>query len=319
MNKPLVSIIIPTYNRANIIGKTLDSICAQTYQNWECIIIDDGSTDNTDFVVAEYTEKDSRFNYFAKPNYKPKGASSCRNYGLDNAKGRYIIFLDSDDVLLNFCVENRISKIQKNQENDFWVFPMFIQNENQNKHAVKIPISNNYLNEFLSYKIYWQTMCTTWDINFIKKLNGFNELYPRLNDPEVHIRAMILSKDHYTVFTNVTPDSIYMVAPIKDKNSFAKNYGNSLNLFVPDILKKLDENGLSSKSNYLKNYLSDYFLYYHRYNSRKNNLSVLKVFYKNKVISYFVYVEIIIQYYLILLLSKGLKKIRKRIEKLLKI
>ena len=59
-NKPLVSIIIPTYNRANLIGETVESILAQTYQNWECIVVDDGSNDNTDVLLAEYVKKDKR-------------------------------------------------------------------------------------------------------------------------------------------------------------------------------------------------------------------------------------------------------------------
>ena len=67
-NNPLVSIIIPTYNRAHLIGETLDSVLAQTYQNWECIIVDDGSSDNTDDVVNDYVKKDPRFKYYYRPD-----------------------------------------------------------------------------------------------------------------------------------------------------------------------------------------------------------------------------------------------------------
>lgn len=102
---PLVSIIIPTFNRANLIGETLDSIVAQTYQNWECIVTDDGSTDHTDTVMAAYVAKDSRFRYFHRPADKPKGANACRNNGLDKAQGDFIIFFDSDDLM----TENHIS------------------------------------------------------------------------------------------------------------------------------------------------------------------------------------------------------------------
>lgn len=68
MIKGLISIIIPTFNRAHIILKTLDSISTQTYLNWECIIVDDGSTDNTEEVLLSYCSNDSRFKFFKRPS-----------------------------------------------------------------------------------------------------------------------------------------------------------------------------------------------------------------------------------------------------------
>ncbi|WP_445734533.1 glycosyltransferase family 2 protein [Mariniflexile sp.] len=78
MNQPLVSIIIPTYNRAHLIGETLDSVLAQTHQNWECIVVDDGSTDNTDTVLKTYCQKDSRFQYHHRKD-RQKGAEELQN------------------------------------------------------------------------------------------------------------------------------------------------------------------------------------------------------------------------------------------------
>ncbi|MFV8271459.1 glycosyltransferase family 2 protein [Flavobacterium sp. GT2N3] len=106
--KPKVSIIIPSYNRANLIGETLDSIIAQTYINWECIIVDDGSTDNTSEIISSYLKKDNRFQLYARPKHKPKGPSACRNYGIENSVGEYLIFFDDDDIAhpqnLELCV-----------------------------------------------------------------------------------------------------------------------------------------------------------------------------------------------------------------------
>lgn len=99
MDKSLISVIIPAFNRASIIGETLDSVLDQSYSNWECIIVDDGSTDNTREVVENYSAGDKRFRYFPRPPERKKGASPCRNYGLEMAKGDYIQFLDSDDLL----------------------------------------------------------------------------------------------------------------------------------------------------------------------------------------------------------------------------
>lgn len=99
VNQPLVSVIIPTYNRAHLIGETLDSVLAQTYQNWECLVVDDGGTDATKVVVTSYLQKDSRFQYFLRPSGKLKGANACRNYGFERSKGTYIQWFDSDDVM----------------------------------------------------------------------------------------------------------------------------------------------------------------------------------------------------------------------------
>lgn len=98
--QPLVSIIIPTYNRAHLIGETLDSVLAQTYQNWECIVVDDGSTDDTDKVMAQYCEKDSRFQYHHRPKDRLPGGNAARNYGFEVSRGEYINWFDSDDMML---------------------------------------------------------------------------------------------------------------------------------------------------------------------------------------------------------------------------
>src|SRR5690554_4749576 len=110
---PLVSIIIPTFNRAHLIGETLDSVLAQTYKNWECIVVDDGSTDGTDQLMGDYLAKDGRFKYHKRPDSKPKGANACRNIGLDKALGEYIVFFDSDDLMTTDHVEVKTRAILK--------------------------------------------------------------------------------------------------------------------------------------------------------------------------------------------------------------
>lgn len=104
-----ISIIIPTYNREKIIGRTLDSILAQTYQYWECIVVDDLSKDNTKSVVEEYTTKDKRIVYCA--NERKKGAQGARNTGLLRAKYDWVFFFDSDNVLHPVFLEEMTSGI----------------------------------------------------------------------------------------------------------------------------------------------------------------------------------------------------------------
>jgi glycosyltransferase involved in cell wall biosynthesis len=114
MNKSLVSIIIPTYNRAHLIGETLDSVMAQSYINWECIVVDDGSTDNTAKILLDYSLKDTRFKYYQRPEARPKGANACRNYGFELSEGEYINWLDSDDIISNNKIEEQLNRLIEN-------------------------------------------------------------------------------------------------------------------------------------------------------------------------------------------------------------
>lgn len=147
--QPLVSIIIPTFNRAHLIGETLDSVLAQTYDNWECIVVDDGSTDNTDEVMAEYMARDSRFQYHHRPEDRLPGGNAARNYGFEVSKGEYIQWFDSDDLMdvdyLMFKIENIkgsdlliTSGRKKHQNNSYVDLRMsFVENHSLYKEIVR--------------------------------------------------------------------------------------------------------------------------------------------------------------------------------------
>jgi glycosyltransferase involved in cell wall biosynthesis len=104
MAMPFFSIIIPTYNRAALLKKLLNSLVTQSFKDFELLVIDDGGADNTEEIVASYA--DTRFHYFKKTN---GGVSSARNYGISKAKGRYINFFDSDD----FAYPNHLYEAHK--------------------------------------------------------------------------------------------------------------------------------------------------------------------------------------------------------------
>ena len=108
-----ISVVIPTFNREHIISETLDSVLRQTYENWECLVIDDGSSDNTEAILAAYQEKDTRFKFIKRTAERKKGANSCRNIGVENATGDYIQFLDSDDLVAPDKFEEQIKKLEK--------------------------------------------------------------------------------------------------------------------------------------------------------------------------------------------------------------
>lgn len=99
---PLISVIVPCYNQAEYMDECLASVLAQTYQNWECIIVNDGSPDNTEEIALQWTAKDPRFKYLKKEN---GGLSFARNAGIEIAKGEWILPLDSDDRIGNQYLE----------------------------------------------------------------------------------------------------------------------------------------------------------------------------------------------------------------------
>ena len=112
MNEKLVSIITPTYNCAKFIARTIDSVLAQTYENWEMIIVDDRSQDNTGEIVEEYMKTDSRIQYhLLEVN---SGAAVARTTAMKLAKGSYMAFLDSDDIWLPDKLERQLKWMNDN-------------------------------------------------------------------------------------------------------------------------------------------------------------------------------------------------------------
>ena len=107
-----VSIITPSYNSEKYISKTIDSVLSQTYQNWEMIVVDDVSLDNSNEIIEEYCKKDSRIKLIKLE--KNSGAAVARNRAIKEAKGRYIAFLDADDIWKAEKLEKQIYFMQKN-------------------------------------------------------------------------------------------------------------------------------------------------------------------------------------------------------------
>ena len=108
MTEKLVSIITPTYNCAKFSARTIDSVQAQTYQNWEMIIVDDLSQDNTKEIVAQYMQNDPRIQYHVLPTNS--GAAVARTTAMKLAKGAYMAFLDSDDIWYPEKLEKQLQK-----------------------------------------------------------------------------------------------------------------------------------------------------------------------------------------------------------------
>lgn len=173
VEKPLVSIIIPTFNRAHLIGETLDSVIAQTYQNWECIVVDDGSTDNTTEVLAEYVAKDSRIQFHHRPPEHKSGGNGARNYGFKLSKGEYVQWFDSDDIMLEEYLKYKIEKIANKS---FIITSGFECDDTlNNKTRVEIEIEENLFTDYALWNLKVFTPSVLFRKKFLNEKEIFNE------------------------------------------------------------------------------------------------------------------------------------------------
>lgn len=153
MPNPLISIITPVYNPGNFISETLESIYNQTYQKWECLVIDDGSTDNSMQIARDWAKKDSRFKIFEKGH---TGVAATRNLGLENAEGELIMFLDADDIVLLERLETAVYDFER----DYFLDVSFsdycyVENEEYKRH--RYTIDDSILNG--------KSILSEWDFN----------------------------------------------------------------------------------------------------------------------------------------------------------
>ncbi len=181
IHTPLVTIIMATHNRAHLIMETLASIQEQKYKNFECLIIDDGGTDNTLEVITPLLENDKRFQYLKRQNSYLKGLPGCRNQGLDMAKGDYIIFFDDDDIVHPKNLETCISAFRPKGQIDFCCYgkssfaqatPIFsFQNETL---AVEGNIDKTDILKILTNEIPMASCCVMWERGCFKDVR-FND------------------------------------------------------------------------------------------------------------------------------------------------
>lgn len=108
MNNPLISIVIPLYNKEKSIKTTIESALNQTYKNIEVVVVDDGSTDNSSAIAQELAAQDNRIHFVHQDN---SGASAARNRGVRESNGDWIIFFDADDLLYDYCVETIVHSV----------------------------------------------------------------------------------------------------------------------------------------------------------------------------------------------------------------
>lgn len=169
-----------TYNRAHFIVETLLSIQKQTFGEWECLIIDDGGTDNTYEVIAPILEKDTRFQFLKRPNNYLKGLPGCRNHGLDLAKGEFIIFFDDDDIIHSDNLKISLSVVQ-NEKVAFChyqkqAFETEIPNFEFSEPKIKQALNQSHLYDIITHEIGLASCTVLWDKKCFETIRFKEEL-----------------------------------------------------------------------------------------------------------------------------------------------
>jgi len=281
----LISIIIPVFNRSHLIEETLQSILTQDYKNWECILIDDGSTDSSVEVIQNFIKKDERFRFYRRPITKKKGPSSCRNFGYKKSKGNWIKWFDSDDILKS----NALSTLIPFLNNNFDVVISSLEYVNYNK--IKIDkkhcfLSDNLIDDYLVGNISFYVCTPTWNREFLEQSNQlFDEDIYNLDDWDFNLN--MLYKNPKMKFIN-------------DSLMFYRIHENSLS----NELIKLNFNEIKSEFRARDKHLELLEI------NKKANPILLKKFIKNRY-SYFLRLAMIQKhpkrvYFLISLLKREL-------------
>jgi glycosyltransferase involved in cell wall biosynthesis len=203
MTSPLVSIIIPVYNRALLIAETLRSVQSQTYAHWECILVDDGSTDDSMAVVTAFAKADQRIHIYQRPDTLVKGADACRNYGFAQSKGTYINWFDSDDLMLPLHLEKKVNALLQNEKLDasFCFNQSFeMKQADQQLGAVNSFRKENLLEDLILRKQFVQTGCGLWRKKYLEKqfVNEaiFDELLSQSQDYDFYARIFLREPEY---------------------------------------------------------------------------------------------------------------------------
>ncbi len=192
--QPTVSVVMPCYNASLYLREAIESVLSQTYQDWELLIVDDGSTDNSKQIAQECTLKDKRIRLIEQPN---GGACRARNNGIEHAQGMYIKFLDADDVLCPDCLEEQVQQIAELQPNQI-PFGDYGQIDVNGCVLSTYEYTKEHLSLLEKDQVYamfsyWQILITAplHRKELLVKVNGFDTDLPRHQETDLHFRLAI--------------------------------------------------------------------------------------------------------------------------------
>jgi glycosyltransferase involved in cell wall biosynthesis len=199
--KGKLSIIIPVYNRALLLPETLDSILAQTYVNWECILVDDGSTDDSLFVCNSYARQDSRFKVFSRPASIRKGANGCRNFGFHQTSGEFIQWFDSDDLMHVNLIEYGLSSFQSKTDMVIFGSCEFVGPWNGESRIRSKPsnVGRHMISDILSGEKWFGTPQVLFRKRFLFQKKIFDNDLARNQETEFFVRILLQNPVIHTI------------------------------------------------------------------------------------------------------------------------
>lgn len=243
---PTITIIMATYNRAQYIVESIESIQAQTFKNWECLIIDDGGTDNTAEVLAPILIEDNRFSYLKRTDNYTKGLPGSRNYGLDLANGDYIIFFDDDDIAHPQNLEICLEEFAK----DDISFCRYLRHVFRGDFEYNFDLSKEYthfyidkrdINQILRNELQFNSCAVMWTKECYKK-HRYTEHLRYAEEWEVYSRIITsvnkgISINKALYYGRKHEESI--TGDFNNKNEASlKSYADAIHLVIADLHKK---------------------------------------------------------------------------------
>lgn len=283
---PLITIIIPIFNREHLIKETLDAVLKQTYKNWECILIDDGSVDASVKIAKEYANSDNRFKVLQRSERRRKGAATCRNIGIENSNGSYIQFLDSDDLLESNKLESQISKLNKSDNYTLSTckWGRLDKGMEHPKKYEKLPIYKDFKNPSHLLKIFgtketfFPVHCYLTPIQLINKAGKWNEELTINDDGEYFSRVLlkaeqIIFDDHtYAIYRSGSGNRLSQT----ETNEQIRQYIKSWNSIDESIQMALE----TKNHTYIIH--AKTLLYYKIKNTHPELISEYSQFFKNR-------------------------------------
>lgn len=226
LGSPAISVIVPIYNMEKLMRKCLDSILAQTFQDYECLLIDDGSKDGSPAICDEYAAKDPRFKAFHKPN---GGLSDARNYGIERAQGDYTIFFDPDDWVDADCLKDMYAKAVETDA-DMVMCDLYYNDPNRQRYCKQEPLGldhfsvlksmfSNRVSGFTVTKLIKKKVYLLYDIKYPYGMYGCEDLFTVCSILKNNIKIAYFPKAyyHYFQYGNMTQSRRY------DENTYLQD------------------------------------------------------------------------------------------------